>query len=217
MRKTLLLIPAAAVCVAGLAGLAASTSGAYFEAHTPSKGISGTTAVVNVANGTGDIAFANMLPGESQTVHANFTNTGSVAEDVYVSFPNATALSALNNLGTYGEAHITSSKIDGEVFASANLNDNTSTCPPGSTSVEHPVACTALMSSYKVASKLAPGDSGTFSFSFNYASKLHGGAAAGNWNSYPAAGQVHTNAADGTGAGLPYQFVATQPGINPGA
>ncbi len=71
-----------------------------------------------------------------------------------------------------------------------------------------------------IASGVNPGGTGSFSFSFNYASKLSKQAPLGttaNWNAYPVAGQTTTNVADGTGDGLPYEIVATQPGVTPGA
>ena len=37
------------------------------------------------------------------------------------------------------------------------------------------------------------------------------------WNTYPVAGQTTTNVADGTGNRLPYEIVATQQGVTPGA
>jgi hypothetical protein len=58
------------------------------------------------------------------------------------------------------------------------------------------------------------------SFSFQYASALSTQALVGttaDWNTYPQAGDVTINSSDGTGNGLPYQVVATQHGITPGA
>jgi hypothetical protein len=78
-----------------------------------------------------------------------------------------------------------------------------------------------LKSQYLAVSHVAPGQSGSVSFTFQYAGKLKTQAPVGSpaapWNTYPIAGQVTTNAADGSGSGLPYQLVATQVGVTPGA
>ncbi|MHB8564370.1 MAG: hypothetical protein ACYDDA_10605, partial [Acidiferrobacteraceae bacterium] len=87
-----------------------------------------------------------------------------------MAFPNATALSALNNLGSYGEVHISYSGPgevnSGDIFDSANLDDNPAGC--GSFS---PSGCWPLLSQYKIATNLASGASGTITFSFSYPSK----------------------------------------------
>lgn len=203
----------------GAAWLAAGTTGAYFS-DTHDGTISGTVGSIRVTpyGGSGtdhtDLAFENLLPGASQTVSVNYENTGRNKEDVYIVFKNPTALSALNSLGTYGEVHLAA---DGNpLFDSANLNDRASTCGPFS-----PTGCWPLLNTYLVKSDVVPGGSGTVTFSFAYASKLKTQGAVGSpaaaWNSYPApGGQVTTNAADGTGSGLPYSIVATQPGVTPG-
>jgi hypothetical protein len=210
--------------------VASGQTGAYFsDTHTGS--ISGTIGSIRITPSGGtestdgsfmDLAFSNLLPGDPQAVTVNYQNTGSNAEDVYVVFPNATALSALNNLGSYGTVHLSSAGNGavGDVFDSANLNDNSASCPVGSTSSTHPVPCEPLPNELLIASNVGPGGGGSFSFSFNYASKLSTQAPVGttaNWNAYPVLGQTTTNTADGTGNGLPYEIVATQPGVTPGA
>jgi hypothetical protein len=197
----------------GTAWLAAGSTGAYFsDTHTGT--ISGTVGSIRVTpyGGSGptatDLAFSNLLPGVPQTVTESYQNTGANAEDVYIVFNNATALSALNNLGTYGEAHLSANGTP--LFDSANLNDRVSTCGPLS-----PSGCWPLSSQYLIAGSLPPGAAGTVSFTFNYASKLKG-QGPGVWNTYPVSGQTTTNAADGSGSGLPYEIVATQPGVTPG-
>jgi hypothetical protein len=173
-----------------------------------------------------DLAFTNLLPGDPQTVSVAYQNTGLNPEDVWITFPNATALSALNDLGRYGTVHLTSSGYGavGDVFDSANLNDNSTTCGPFSQS---PGQCWPLPAQLQIASNVTPGNGGTFSFSFMYASKLSTQAPGAPWNTYPVPagpysasntnGQFTVNASDGTGAGLPYDIVATQVGILPGA
>ena len=128
-------------------------------------------------------------------------------------FNNPTALSALNNLGTYGEVHITANG-GSEVFGSANLNDRYACGAPSNPGVA--TVC-AVPKAIKVASSVNPNETGSWAFTFNYAAKLSGQTPAGGgvWNSYPVTGQTTTNAADGTGAGLPYQIVATQVGQTP--
>jgi hypothetical protein len=198
------------------------SSGAYFsESHQGT--ITGTLAGVHCTPTGGggaehlDIAFPNpMEPGVAQTVSSTCTNDGNIKEDIYVVFDNPTALSALNNLGTFGEVHLQANGT--EIFASQNLNDHPS-CPPGSTSVAHPIPCAALGSVYLIASNVAVGNAATMGFSFNYAAKLGGSGSPATglpsvWNTYPdpAGGQNTTNPTDGTGNGLPYKFVAIQAG-----
>ena len=64
------------------------------------------------------------LPGVVYTAPINVQNTStSNSEDLWIHFNNLTALSALNQLGTYGAVTI---DVGGTpVFQSAHLNDNT--------------------------------------------------------------------------------------------
>lgn len=201
----------------GVAWVAAGTTGAYFS-DTHSGTITGTLGTIQVTPGGGtgadstDFTFSNMLPGAAQTATVSYTNSGSSPEDVYIVFDNATALSALNNLGTYGELHLSANGTP--LFDSANLNDRISTC-----GVLDPSGCWPLASQYRVASNLPAGATGTVSLKFNYTGKLKTQAPAGTgvFNAYPVSGQATTNATDGTGSGLPYQIVATQHGVTPGS
>lgn len=205
---------AALTVLLGIAVAAGSiaTNAEFVDAHSGT--ISGQLGHVQLApsGGTGadhgDIAFPNKLkPGEVQTVTLSYTNVGSLNQDVWVVF-NPTALSALNNLGTYGEVHIASNGT--EVFASKNLNDNDSPQHCGSFS---PTGCWPVPGAIKLASNVAPGDGGTWSFSFGYADKLSNNPPTDvDWNPYPIAGQVTVHDADGSGNGLPYQIVGVQAG-----
>ena len=224
MSKSLAIKTAALVASVALLGgtalIASGATGAYFSDSKPGT-ISGTVGNVHVSvnGGNGallsDLHFTNLLPGEAQTVNLNYKNTGSSAEDIYIVFPNATALSALNNLGTFGEAHLSANGTP--LFDSANLKDSSSSCGAFS-----PSGCWPLAKQYLLVSNLGAGYTGNLAFSFNYASKLKGQApeyaAAAPWNSYPVTGQTTINSGDtpATGAGLPYQIVATQHGITPG-
>lgn len=192
------------------------TTGAYFS-DTHDGTISGTIGSIRVtpSGGTGadnmNFNWDNMLPGEPQTATLSYENTGNNPEDVWLKFPNATALSALNNLGTYGEIHVVSNGT--EKFASANLNDRSSTCGAFA-----PSGCWPLPSQIKLADNVAPGATGVVKVTFNYASKLKTQPAPGTtaaFNVYPVSGQTTTNPADGSGDGLPYQLVATQVGQQP--
>jgi hypothetical protein len=204
------------VTLAALAALviaATGMTGAYFS-DTHHGDITGNIGSIKVtpSGGTGadgtDFTFANLLPGEPQTATIQFQNTGLNAEDVWLVFDNATALSALNNLGRYGEVHVSNGH---ELFASTNLNDRITTC--GTLS---PAGCWPLPSTIKVADGVAPGAGGYVKFSFNYAGKLSSPAAEGQpFNVYPAPDQFTVNTADGTGSGLPYEIVATQVGQTP--
>lgn len=209
--------------MAGLAITATGMTGAYFsDAHNGD--ITGNIGSIKVTPSGGggtdgtDFTFSNMLPGVPQTATVHFQNSGANAEDVWLVFDNATALSALNNLGTYGEVHVSNGSA---LFDSANLNDRSPTCGAFS-----PSGCWPLPAKIKVASNLASGASGHVSFTFNYAGKLSNPAAegapfnvypvpAGAWSPTNPDGQYTVNAADGTGAGLPYEIVATQVGQTP--
>ena len=215
-------IAASVALLGGTAFLASGATGAYFS-DTHSGNISGTIGNIHVrpSGGSGtdstDLAFTNLLPGVAQTVKLNYTNTGSDPQDVYIVFNNATALSALNDLGRYGEVHLSANGT--ALFDSANLDDHL--VPGVHCSTFDPSGCWPLKSQYLLASNLAPGATGNVSFSFNYTGKLKdqapAGAPAAAWNTYPATdGQFTINAADGKGAGLPYEIVATQHGITPG-
>jgi len=212
-------IAASVALLGGTAFLASGATGAYFS-DTHAGKISGTVGNIHVspsggggAKGT-DLAFSNLLPGVAQTVKLNYTNTGSDPQDVYIVFYNATALGALNDLGSYGEAHLSANGVS--LFDSANLKDTAGSCGAFS-----PTGCWPLKSQYLLASNLPAGGTGGVSFKFSYTGKLHdqapAGAPAAAWNTYPAAdGQAVVNSNDGKGSGLPYQIVATQHGITPG-
>lgn len=194
----------------GLVGVAASTTGAYFS-DTRTGSVSGTIGSIKVATSGGSgtdglgFTFTNMLPGEPQTVTGTYQNTGANNEDVWLVFNNADALHAINDLGTYGQAHILSNGT--EVFGSNNLNDHSDTCPilDGS---GNPTGCNPIPQKIKLADNLLPSLQGTFGFTFNYASKLKGASAEGGpFNCYPLGGCVNN--------GLPYKIVATQHGVDP--
>ncbi|MET4702983.1 hypothetical protein [Frigoribacterium sp. UYMn621] len=213
-------IAASVALLGGTAFLASGATGAYFS-DTHSGNISGTVGNIHVvpfggggATGT-DLAFSNLLPGVAKTVTLKYKNTGSDNQDVYIVFNNATALSALNDAGTFGEVHLAANGTP--IFDSANLNDHLS---PLHCLTFDPSGCWPLKSQYLLASNVAPGATGDVSFSYTIAGKYKGqaaaGAAAAPWNSFPVAGQTTTNSADGTSAGLPYEIVATQHGITPG-
>jgi hypothetical protein len=218
------------VLVATIA-MAVSATGAYFS-DTKNGAISGdaSTLKVTTSGGTGDDGLAfqwdNMLPGQVYSATASFQNTGDSVQDVWIVFYNKTALSALNSAGTYGAARLTSS--EGAYFYSSNLND-------------HPVdqgvgTCLGLPQMIKLASNLGPTASGSVTFSYQIASKVGnwgqglpfngwpvvkaGSPAGAGWpNDGAAAGydQNFVDPADGSGTGLPFRIVATQPGILPGA
>ena len=194
---------------AALIGVSVHATGAYFS-DTRSGTITGTIGSIEVDTSGGggqdglDFNFDNMLPGEPQTAHGSYKNTGANNQDVYIVFYNADALHAINDLGRFGELHITSNNT--EIFASRNLNDHPS-CPPGASDATHP-PCAALPQELKLAENVAPGGTGQFTFTFDYTSRLKADAAEGRpFNCYPLGGCNN--------AGLPYKIVATQHGVDP--
>ncbi len=187
------------------AGLVGSVNGslAYFT-DSQSGTVSGSIGSIKGEVSQSNLAFTNLLPGEVKTVEARMGNTGLNNQDVWVVFDNAQALYQLNDLGQYGEFHITADGV--AKFDSANLNnDHNGTCGPLA-----PTGCWPVPAQVKLASNVAPGHTVSYSFGFGYSGKLstqtpQGG---GVWNSY--------TAADGSSAsGLPYKIVETQVGQQP--
>jgi hypothetical protein len=200
---------AASLCAAGgLAVAASGATGAYFT-DANNGTVTGSIGTVTVATGGGsgadhlDFNFKNLMPGVAQSAKVTYKNTGSAPQDIYLTFPNADALHALNDLGSYGEVHIKSNGA--EVFGSKNLSDKYK-C--GTESAGYPIIC-PVPESIKLASNVLPGEGGSATFSFNYAGKLKDPAAQGQpFNVYPLDNP--------TTSGLPYQIVATQAGHAPG-
>ncbi|HET7899783.1 MAG TPA: hypothetical protein VFL59_01260 [Candidatus Nanopelagicales bacterium] len=210
------------VATVGLAVGASGVTSAYFS-DTKSGTISGTVGYVkiNVGGGNGgdglDFAFDNLRPGEPQSIKIDYKSTGTGTQDLWLAFPNRSALHALNNLGTYGTVTVSDSS-SGVVFTSVNLNDGRTVAPNGADSCggfsATPPACWPLPTQLKVRSNLAPGAEGTITFTFGYASKL-GGNGPAVWNQYPSYPQAYGLDAADSGNGLPYNVVATQPGQTP--
>jgi hypothetical protein len=220
------------VAAFALIAAGAGSTGAYFS-EAQGGSITGAVGAVHLGTSNTSFAWTNMMPGEPKTASVDFQNTGTGNQDFYLVFNNVPALHALNNLGSYGEVHIT----DGNgthLFDSANLQDGrhlasgvpdgTNTCGGFSTT-----GCWPLPISLKLASNVTPLAWNSFTFSFNYAGKLGSAtlthpasSGGGTFNQYPLSGaDVFTGpagAADAGGspsAGLPYQIVAVQVGQTP--
>ncbi len=222
---------------AALVAVASGATGAYFN-DTHSGTLTGTIGSIKVTTSGGsgtdglDFNFANMLPGVMQTVTAHYVNTGTNAEDVYLVFPNAPALHSVNDLGGYGAVQIKSN--GNQVFYSNNLDDGqtaqltavdptSSHCSssPSATVPLSPSGCWPVPNTIKLASNVAPGQGGTMSFGFAFGAKLSGTAfELAQAFCYPLV-QVGSNPTDqqcvttGQQHGLPYEIVATQPGVAP--
>ena len=224
-RTTRVLV--AAGIAAGLAIMATGTTGAYFS-QSKDGGITGTVGSVKLdtsggsgANGL-DFTFTNLMPGVAQSATVNFQNKGTGHQDFYLVFPNATALSALNSLGSFGEVSIA---VNGSpLFASKNLSDKY-TC--GTVSTGYPDIC-PVPQQMLLASDVTVGVTNSFTFAFNYASKLGNAsdthpayAGGGVFNTYPVLkadgtkDQTTVNSTDGNGNGLPFRVVAVQVGQQP--
>lgn len=210
---------------------ATGATGAYFS-DTRSGTFAGTigSVKINTSGGSGtdhlNFNFANLLPGTLQSKTVSYTVTGSAPEDVYLVFPNADALHAVNNMGTFGEVHVKSNGT--EIFGSNNLNDGLDyqLSDDGHCGAQAQGGCWALPNVLQLATNVAPGHGGTMVFSFGLASKWSDAATEGATAfCYPlvqnsadpgnAADQICTS--DSPQYGLPYQIVATQPGVAPGA
>jgi hypothetical protein len=211
-RRTATIIVALLAAV-GLAFVASGSTNAYFE-DVKQGGVTGTIGQVKISTEGGNaidqpvFTWDDMLPGEPNSLTVKYTNKGTVPEDVWLMFPNLTALSALNSLGTYGS--VTVSVNGTQVYANSNLNDK----PNNGT--------TGLPAQLKLQEHLAVNHSGTFTFSFTYADKLGGvqGAAThstggGVFNTYPVPGQVTVRSGDGSGNGLPFAVAGVQENHQP--
>jgi len=213
-----------AVTLAGvMAVLASGSTGAFFS-DTNSGTITGTVGSVKIStvgsSGTGDdgltFAFDNLAPGVAQSITVKYENTGTLAQDVFLTFPDVAALHAINNLGRYGEIHIVDVASGAHLFDSTNLSDDrpdaTGTCGGFG-----PAGCWPLPAALKVATNVAPSGYGFVMFSFNYPSKLgtatksNGG---GVFNTYPSPGALPADSLT-SGAGLPVNVVAVQVGQQP--
>ena len=215
MKVRLTALGASVAVVGGLVITASSATGAYFSQSVPGT-ITGQLGSITVTTSGGngstdqDFAWNNMLPGVPNSATVHYQNTSANAEDIYLVFQNKTALSALNFLGTYGEAHVSTAGLgtaNAEIFASVNLNDRASTCGPFS-----PSGCWPVPNVIQVASNITGGTTGSVTFAFNFASKLAGGQG-GTFNPYPVTGQQNPGSdALLSHAGLPYEVVAIQAG-----
>ena len=223
MARSRKFLAAGAAGVAAVALIAASTSvtGAYFT-DSSSGVIKGHVGSIKLGGQDLNLTFDNLLPGVAQTVTVPFSNSGTEAQDVWLTFPVGSALHALNNLGTYGEVHVVNN-VGQSVFDSANLQDGrtkadgTNSCSGFAQTVPATNGCWPLPAKVKVASNVASGATSSAKFTFMYASKLTG-SGGGVFNTFPsvATGQ-EAFGADLTpvGNGLPFNVVAVQVGQTP--
>ena len=224
MRKSFAMrlgaVGTAVVLAGGLAVVASGTTGAYFS-ESKAGAITGTIGAVHLETGNTTFEWTNMMPGEAKSAPVGYKNTGTGAQDFYLVFPNGPALHALNNLGTYGEVHVTDGN-GAALFDSANLQDGrtradgSNSCGAFSTT-----GCWPLPASLKIASNVATGASSSVTFNFNYPGKLGKGTSGGVgvFNTYPSTGPnseaFGADLAGTPGSGLPFQIVAVQVGQLP--
>lgn len=189
---------------AALVGAAAVGTGAYFS-DAKSGDINATMGSIKIRGYDGGgsdavgITLRDMLPGQAQARTIRYQNTGHNNEDVWVVFPqsalgdfdHSTDDHLVNDAGHYAEIHVKGNGVP--VFDSANLNDDSVSCPPAGTD------CNPLPTMLKVASNLTPGQVGDWSFSFTPGARYGNGV-----QNLPV---LH----------LPYTLVATQHGITPDA
>ncbi len=230
MARSRKILASGAVGVAALALIAASTSvtGAYFSEAAPGN-ITSTIGAVHLSTSNTWFAWTNMMPGEQKTATVDFTNKGTGPQDFYIVFPNVPALHALNNLGSYGEVHVTGGQTGtiAPIFDSKNLQDgrHIATGVPAGTNTcggFSPTGCWPLPVNLKIASSVGVEGTGSVSFSFTYDGRIGNGSSCGvgAFNSFPLAGADvfsagSPDAAGPAGSGLPFKIVATQVGQTP--
>jgi hypothetical protein len=210
----------AMVALVALVAMASNATGAYFSDTKPGA-VSGTLGSIKVTTSGGvnnagtSFVWDNMLPGELKSATVGYQNTGRNVQDVYLVF-NPTALSALNTLGTFGEAHIA---VNGtEIYASQNLNDIQGNGTAGVPGV------------VKIGSSVGPTASGNVTFSFMFAGKMQNPNldTISEFNKFPIKTtgthdsrypigfeQSIVRAIDGEGTGLPFKVIAVQVGQVP--
>lgn len=214
--RKFLTVGALGVAAVALVASGSGVTGAYFTDSAPGS-INGNIGAVKVTASQTTFIWADMMPGELKTATVDFTNTGTGPQDFYLVFQNKTALSALNSLGEYGEAHIS---VNGsEKFASKNLNDGYACGTPAVLPAVETLC--AVPEQMLLASGVAQNASGAVTFQFGYTGKLKSPLAYGApFNHYPVMksgvkDQTFVYASDGEGYGLPYKIVATQVGQTP--
>lgn len=198
-----------------LVGAAATSTGAYFT-DTHAGTINGTFGKIalrvdNVtvptgdsATGTDDLAIQwnNMLPGQDKTVTFKVTNITNNAESIWLAFDNSNNEWAnINTLGSFGDAKINSPNINQDYNNLNNLYPEGTPPNPGQkNSCGDPEPAIAYLPAENHVMDLAPGASGTFTFSFGFTACLSANALQGN---------------TAFAAPLLYDIIATQPGITP--
>ena len=220
MKVKIIGLLAALAAMAVLAIVATVATGAYFSDSHPGT-ISGTVGDIKVSAGVNadfggglNFSFHNLMPGEPQSGTVYYTNSGPAAEDVWIVFPDADALKALNNVGTFGSVAIVDA-MGGVNWVSNNLN---AYYPSGTDGGPNPTLYHHVPNQMLLQSNVTPGNGGSMTFTYTIASKTttHQGEA---WNNYPVAAEPNSNGevytppyTVGLHNGLPYQIVATQVG-----
>ena len=223
MKYKIIGLVAGVALVGAMVASASAFTGAYFsdtKAGTVGGNVGSIKVVAGVnADGGGglDFSFTNILPGNPNAGTVYYTNSGLNNEDVYIVFPNADALKALNNQGTWGSASIVDA-AGGVNWVSNNLTDYYPSGTPGNPGV---ATLFHVPSQMLIQSNVAPGAGGSVTFTYPLASKTTGHQGEG-WNLYPIATETHNgftytpSGTVGANNGLPYQIVAVQVGQDPG-
>ncbi len=237
MRKSLKMkvgaVGATFAMAGALAVVASGTTGAFFS-EAQAGSVNGSVGSVHLSTTNRTFAWTNMMPGEKHTAAIDFVNTGTGSQDFYIAFPNRPALHAFNQLGSYGEVHLTGGKTGAIVplFDSMNLQDGRHAAN-GHNEAGYdscggfaPTGCWPLPVNLKIASNVGVGSGGSVSFGFNYAGRLgdttgavrHSGGP-GAFNTYPLTALSDSNdpldTVGANGTGLPFEVVAVQVGQTP--
>lgn len=208
----------AAGAAVALIGSSAAGSGAYFsDRHNGSfNGHFGQVSiqVTPVDNGSMNWDWMGILPSEWQTASMTVKNTGTKAEDVYLAFDDSNGeWSAINTLGTYGEAQVSSDLTGTHDYNNLN-NGYAQGTPdnPGQTNAcgdQYPPI--SYLPAQNFLGTLAAGASETVTFKFRYTACL------GNDTVLQNGSHVVFNQDGSPAFANPLQFgvIATQPGVKP--
>ena len=203
---------------AGLVGLGVSSTGAYFTA-SQNGSLNASSGHLKLSVSNPNLNFQDLVPGDYQTQNINYATDSTGHEDLWLVFPPSAGYDAFTapkdvsggGLGRYG--HFAVSTDGNGNFTSYNLQNSDAgsagepVCPvdvngdggsnqQATSTTDTPPLC-GVPAAIKLTSNLPTGSTGTIAVTFGIT---------GRWTAQNAAV-----------ASVPFQIVATQPGVRPDA